>query len=113
VVTWLDGTESRIAWPDWLTTDYLLTVVCNAPPAQKVNSPADEMLNRAQTWVKRLNGCPITPALAATSSWVAWGKRNGILPDAKTDTILPWIVSLEKNGVIRRLDPSKQTWVES
>lgn len=116
VVTWLDGTESRITWPDWLTTDYLLTVVCNNAPEEnspEENSPVDEMLSRAQAWVKRLNGCPITPALVATSSWVAWGKRNGVLPDAKTDTILPWIVALEENGVIRRLSPDKQTWVES
>ena len=114
VVTWLDGTDSQIAWPDWLTTDYLLSLVTpSAPPATVEPGPEDELMSRARDWVRKLDGCPITPALAATSAWVAWGKRNGVLRDAKTDTILPWIVSLEKNGVIRRLDPSKQTWVES
>lgn len=116
VVTWLDGTESRVTWPDWLTTDYLLSLVApvsaeSATPATAEPGPEDELLNRARTWVERLDGCPITPALAATSSWVAWGKRNGVLPDAKAETVLPWILRLEDSGVVRRLAPDKQAWI--
>lgn len=104
VVTWLEGTDSQITWPDWLTTDYLLGMVTPPSPSATVEpGPEDELMSRARDWVKRLDGCPITPALAATSAWVAWGKRNGVLSDAKTDTILPWILRLEEEGVIRRL----------
>jgi len=32
-ITWLDGTTQELTWPDWLTTDYLLSCLQEPPGA--------------------------------------------------------------------------------
>lgn len=82
----------------------------DVPPAPSLE-PDDELLARARAWVTELGDCPVTLSLAATSGWVAWGRRNGVLADAKQGTIMPWVHRLEAEGRLRPIGTTGATWM--
>jgi|GEM_PF-4063343 len=67
----------------------------------EVTDNSTRLMAEIQSWITSSfqTGDVITPSKVATSSWVAKGKRQDILPDARTETISSWMdrmKSLEK-----------------
>jgi hypothetical protein len=57
----------------------------------------DGIQSDIRAWIKGFNpGDLITPSKAATSSWVAKGKRMGVLADAKAETIRQWMDQMDE-----------------
>lgn len=110
-ITWLDGTTDLVDWPDWLTTELLLSSLPTPCPAPGVHP---DLYARAVDWVQALEPESIVDAvLAATSAWVAWGHRNGHLPNRKADTIMPLLKQLESDGHIRPIGDKGRTWLKA
>jgi hypothetical protein len=57
----------------------------------------DGIQSDIRAWIQGFNpGYLITPSKAATSSWVAKGKRMGVLADAKAETIRQWMDQMDE-----------------
>jgi hypothetical protein len=113
-ITWLDGAVDEVQWPEWLTTETLLAALPEGTAVPNAPAIHPDLYARAVDWVTGLEAESIVDAvLAATSAWVAWGHRNGHLPNRKADTIMPLLKQLEADGHIRPIGDKGRTWLKA